>query len=174
MFKTRRVLLIASAVLIAGVVLVSLAFAQDNALGPGEPSRSFRLESVQGDSAFGIVYIFPAWGDNHPQFPGFPTALNYNVHELRCQGGNFDPFRARLFYAVYLTTETVPRTRIQSFNTSCAGKRFSSYATLPGYSEQTLLTEDLVVEIIAELDDGENTPDFTTSFVALRGEELGD
>lgn len=138
--------------------------------GPTEPIRSFRLESVQGGTAFGIVKVFPAFSEEHPVDPGFPAYLSYNVHELYCHHYVGSPVDVRSFYAVYLTTETVPRTRLQSFITACGGGRVHySFAFLPNYSNQTLFTEDLVVEIMLELDDG-----LDSDFVILRGEDLID
>jgi hypothetical protein len=121
----------------------------------------------------GSVLVFPAFPDDHPQFPGFPPGIDYDVQSVVCR----EPLRtgqplavaSRQFYTLYLTIGIGSRIRLASFNTDCHGNfRGNVVMTEP---TEGLFSEDLVLEIFLESDDGEDAPDSLPGVLILRGED---
>lgn len=93
----------------------------------------------------------------------FGVEMFLNIQHTRCLPGGED------FYGIYIWT-SAGRTRLDSFNTSCAA---GSFYTAPQPVAPAMLTDDICIEIWQDKDDGFEAPDYypNSGFPVLRGED---
>lgn len=93
----------------------------------------------------------------------FGVEMFLKVQQTRCLPGGEE------FYGIYVWT-SAGRTRLDSFNTSCASGMFD---TAPQPVTPAMLTDNICIEIWQDKDDGLEAPDFypDTGFPVLRGED---
>jgi hypothetical protein len=140
---------------------------QGNGQGNG-PSRRVYLSYVPNpyvysSQAKGIVTVTPAFRDDHPTWPGFPQAVNYQIDHLDCLDFGFDRqygnnYEGRWFYTLYMTLGDGEKVRLQSFNPGCGQSAHHSAVYLPDIPEEALFNGDLLFEVYLELDDDKDTP----------------
>jgi len=149
------------------VVLLSTGQALIEAAPPENRTRTIRLfppvgSFLEAQKAGGTVSIVSF------ETLGLEAFMEFSVKNIGCQLGR----GGDEFYVMYATTATTGTIRLFAFNTACTGQIFHSDFPLP--ETGVWFTEDVVIEIVAERDDGADECDLNLgcpSFI-LRGEDF--
>ena len=129
----------------------------------GNSGRNIKLLPQAGepfDIAAGSVFIYP-------DAPILGRFVEYSLHRLSKQGGP----HGSLAFAIYVSTPSLGRFRLRTFNTTGADgpvNRWADFRLLPDEGNPLWSTETITVEVYVEADDGLDAPD-AGGLLVLRG-----
>ena len=148
-----------SRIVVVGVGVLALVVLGMLANAQGKSGRNLTLLPQAGvpyDIARGSVIITPDFG----QFNRF---LEYSVQNLVRQHAGSNA------YAIYVSTPSLGRVRLRTFNTSQGPHHhFSGFSQVPDEGNPLWNTETITVEVYIEADHGFDAPD-VGGLLVLRG-----